>query len=138
MVDVNTIVGDPIVTTDGSMILPVSRVSLGFVSGGGEYGKSGAMSKRGEAREQVDDARFPFAGASSAGVSLTPMAFLVVREDCVKLLPANYSCTYDRIIEMVPQAILEIQRVMKKDKRNSCQCEPPAAAPETQAPVMPS
>lgn len=114
MVDVNTIVGDPIVTTDGSMILPVSRVCLGFVSGGGEYGRSAAAAKRAENMETDGDARYPFAGASSAGISLTPMAFLIVRDDCVKLLPAHYSCTYDRIIEMVPQAIVEIQRMMKK------------------------
>ncbi len=68
MVDVNTIVGEPLVSGDGTMIMPVSRVSLGFVSGGGEYGEGASILKKNDNVEVVDDVKHPFAGVSTAGV----------------------------------------------------------------------
>lgn len=112
MVDVNTIMGNPIMTDSKNMVLPVSKVSLGFLSGGGEYGQSSPVRRSGEIVDAAEE-RYPFAGSTVAGMCLTPMAFLSVSDGDVKVLPAHYNCTLDRIIEMVPQAVTEVERIVK-------------------------
>lgn len=113
MVDVNTIVGNPILTTAQNMVLPVSKVSLGFLSGGGEYSQRSSPVKRsGEAVENKEE-KFPFAGVSAAGMCLTPMAFLSVNNDTVKVFPATYKGTIDRLIELLPYSVSEIERIVK-------------------------
>jgi len=113
MVDVNTIVGDPVMTGSDTVIIPVSRVCLGFLSGGGEY-----CSKKDRRERDADqeDGRFPFAGTSVGGLNLTPMAFLAITNGVVHVLPANYSCTLDRVIEMVPETLREVDRLIKEAK----------------------
>jgi sporulation protein YtfJ len=113
MVDVNTIIGDPIMTGEETMVLPVSRVSLGFLSGGGEYGRVSPIRKSGESIDSAEE-RHPFAGTSIAGMSLTPMAFLSVNKGCVKVLPAHYNCTLDRVIEMIPHTLMEAERMIRE------------------------
>lgn len=96
MVDVNTVVGDPVQTQDGSTIIPISKVSFGFVAGGGEY-LCGSM------RPQAEE--LPFAGGAGAGVSVHPMGFLVCSQNGVRLLSANCATPMERIVEMIPQAL---------------------------------
>lgn len=96
MVDVNTVVGDPVQTQDGSTIIPISKVSFGFVAGGGEY-PCGTM------REPTEE--MPFAGGAGAGVSVHPMGFLVCSQSGVRLLSANCASPMERIVEMIPQAL---------------------------------
>ena len=96
MVDVNTVVGDPVQTQDGSTIIPISNVSFGFVAGGGEY-LCGTM------RPQTEE--MPFAGGAGAGVSVHPMGFLVCSQNGVRLLSANCASPMERIVEMIPQAL---------------------------------
>ena len=96
MVDVNTVVGDPVQTQDGSTIIPISKVSFGFVAGGGEY-LCGTM------RPQTEE--MPFAGGAGAGVSVHPMGFLVCSQNGVRLLSANCTSPMARIVEMIPQAL---------------------------------
>ena len=96
MVDVNTVVGDPVQTQDGSTIIPISQVSFGFVAGGGEY-LCGTM------RPQTEE--MPFAGGAGAGVSVHPMGFLVCSQNGVRLLSANCTSPMERIVEMIPQAL---------------------------------
>ena len=107
MIDVNTVVGKPVLTTDGSTIIPISRVSVGFVVGGGEYeyaSKKGSSANGGSEKQ-------PFAGGSSAGVSVQPMGFLIINKDQVKMLPAQYyATTVDRIIELVPQLMCDVKK----------------------------
>src|SRR5665647_1057962 len=83
MIDVNTIVGDAVETSEGTVIIPISKVSFGFVAGGGEY-KEGMDAKKGNKQNQAEngmqDEDMPFAGGSGAGVSVNPIAFLVVGE----------------------------------------------------------
>ncbi len=113
MVDVNTIIGDPIMTGSDTVIVPVSRVCLGFLSGGGEYGIKGGHGAEGtEAAPR--ESTHPFAGTSVAGMNLTPMAFLAINAGVVHVLPANYSCTLDRIIQMVPESLRELDRIIKE------------------------
>ena len=98
MVDVNTIIGDAVETRDGTYIIPISKVSFGFASGGSEFDSQNKVSSD----FQVD---YPFGGGSGAGVSVKPVAFLVVRENSVRLLPVEQDTTYDRIVDTVPQVI---------------------------------
>ncbi len=127
MVDVNTIVGNPVMAGNDTVIVPVSRVCLGFLSGGGEYGRPEPVRYSGQ--EADTEERYPFSGVSVAGVNLTPMAFLAIHNGCVKVLPAHYNCTLDRIIEMVPHTIQEVERIVKdaceqkQQSRNSANSE---------------
>jgi len=119
MVDVNTVIGDPVATQDGSTIIPISRVCFGFVAGGGEYGsdeRKGAQGVTGEA--------LPFAGGSGAGVSVHPMGFLVVGNGQVKLLSANYITPLDRVMELAPQVINDLKEVFCKEEKKPEAQEP--------------
>ena len=109
MVDVNTIVGDAIITPDGSTILPVSKVSFGFVTGGGEYGN-----KKGSTQEE---AKYPFGGGGGAGITLVPIAFLIVRNDDVKLLTVEHANTYDSLLDKVPQIITQVKKMFEQNKQ---------------------
>ncbi len=112
MVNVNTIVGDPVLITGQTMILPVSKVSLGFVSGGGEYQSSGASVKR--AGEELDAlmGKYPFAGAAAAGLTLNPTSFLSVNGNKVRVLPAQYKDGLDRAVELLPELMDMLERLL--------------------------
>ncbi|MCL6450114.1 MAG: GerW family sporulation protein [Acetobacteraceae bacterium] len=116
MVDVNTVVGDPVEAQDGSVIMPVSRVSFGFAAGGGEYLAGAARRGRperapaGSAERGSDEGEergpeHPFAGGSGAGITVQPVAFLVVGQGTVRLLPVDSSALYDRLIDLAPQIL---------------------------------
>ena len=90
IVDVNTILGDPVETPDGSVVVPVSRISLGFAAGGTEYETGG---------KPGGGAEFPFGGGSGAGISVNPVAFLVVGQGEVRLLPVDSNVIFDRLID---------------------------------------
>lgn len=111
MIDVNTIVGDAIETADGTCIIPISKVSFGFASGGSEFGDCRTT----EDLELHKTKKFPFGGGSGAGVSVKPIAFLVVKNDSVKLLPMDYDTTIDRVVDSIPQ-VLEMFKGFVKDK----------------------
>ena len=107
MVDVNTVVGSAIVTRDGSTVIPISRVSFGFVAGGGEYRLSEQKAMNAESE------RMPFAGGTGAGVTIQPLGFLVSSESSVRLLPAQPYAPADRIIELVPQLMCELKKFLQ-------------------------
>ena len=88
MVDVNTVVGEPIVCADGSTVIPISKVSFGFVAGGATVPEKN-----------------PFGGGTGAGVNVSPVGFLCVHGDSVRMLPAQYSDALDRALELVPQLL---------------------------------
>lgn len=104
MVDVNTVVGEAVQTQDGSTIIPISKVSFGFVAGGGEYGSVDAQQES-----------LPFAGGAGAGVSVHPMGFLVCSANGVRMLSAGCASPLERIVEMIPQA-LEALRAMEDEE----------------------
>lgn len=110
MVDVNTIVGDAVQAPDGTVIIPISRVAFGFAAGGGEYGGEPAGEQGTSAGEDEDEEdtgglgwKFPFAGGSGAGVSINPVAFMVVGNEQIKLLPVNINSSVDKILDLVPE-----------------------------------
>jgi sporulation protein YtfJ len=110
MVDVNTILGDPVETPDGSVILPISRVTFGFAAGGSEFEANQAKSKEKE-RDRTQEAaeQLPFGGGSGAGITIHPVAFLVVGKEQTKLLPVESNVLVDRILDSAPQLLDKIQ-----------------------------
>ncbi len=96
MVDVNSVVGTPITTPDGVTIIPVSKVSVGVGGGGSDF-----VSKN------VNKQENPFGGGAGGGVKVTPVAFLVVKEGSVRVLPIPVpaNTTADRIVEQVPDVL---------------------------------
>ena len=108
MVDVNTVVGDPVMAQDGSTIIPISRVSFGFVAGGGEYALTGA---------QMGAYGLPFAGGAGAGISIHPMGFLVCSANGVRLLSANCASPMERMVEMIPQALEGLRNLGEEEEK---------------------
>ncbi|MCI8397037.1 MAG: sporulation protein YtfJ [Clostridia bacterium] len=114
MVDVNTIIGDPIETANNVVIIPISKVSFGFAAGGSEFkGETVNEYSRKEEEEQVQY-RLPFGGGSGAGVNINPIAFLVVQAGNVKLLPVNHSSAVDKLLDYMPDAIDKINGIINK------------------------
>lgn len=111
MVDVNTILGDPVETPDGSVILPVSRISLGFAAGGTEYEV--------EQRKNDSPSKFPFGGGSGAGISVHPVAFMVVGQGQVRLLPVDSNVIFDRLIDLAPKVIDRVSSALETRKNGS-------------------
>lgn len=101
MIDVNTVLGDAITAQDGSTVVPVSKVSFGFVAGGGEYGDR-------------EENKHPFAGGAGAGVSLQPVGFLVCGTEHVRMLPVPARNSVDRIIDLMPGLIEEVKNALCK------------------------
>ena len=110
MVDVNTVVGAPVMDQKGTTIIPISKVSFGFVAGGGEYAVEDGKQK------PVPTDIFPFAGGTGAGVSVQPVGFLVVTDKQVKMLPAQTTGAMERIVELLPQLIEELNAKDEKKK----------------------
>lgn len=97
MVDVNSVIGEPITTPDGVTIIPISKVSVGFGGGGSDFvNKSGGEN--------------PFGGGVGGGVKVTPICFLIVKDGNVRMMPvaAPANTTADRIVEMVPDTLDKI------------------------------
>ena len=96
MVDVNSVIGTPITTADGVTIIPVSKVSAGFGGGGSDY-----VSKNANKQEN------PFGGGAGGGVSVTPIAFLIIKDGNVRMMPvaAPANTTADRLVEMIPDTL---------------------------------
>lgn len=109
MVDVNKIVGDAVEAPDGSVIIPVSRVAFGFAAGGTEFE---GQENRGTARDR-HNADMPFGGGSGGGVSVQPVAFLIVGQGQVRLLPVDHRAMLDRLFDLAPQVINQIQGMFR-------------------------
>ena len=117
MVDVNTIVGDAVQAPDGTVIIPISRVSFGFAAGGGEYNSCCEIANEDSNEEGGDSGsskKFPFAGGSGAGVSINPVAFMVVGQGQIKLLPVNINSALDKVLDLVPDLMNKVDEAVKK------------------------
>lgn len=103
MIDVNTIVGNPVTTPDGTTIIPISRVAFGFGAGGSEFSA---------APQSKPDGQALFGGGSGGGVSINPVAFLVVNSEQIRLLPVSRSTsTTDKLIDLVPELITKFNKI---------------------------
>ena len=113
MVDVNTIIGDPIQTPEGVTLIPVSKVKVGFAGGGSDFAPKGYPANKDNA----------FGGGSGAGVTITPVAFLVIRGEAVRLLPVAEPAanSVERLIEMLPDLIDQISALAKKKEAQTAE-----------------
>ena len=111
MVDVNTIIGQPIATMDGVTIIPVSKLSFGFASGGSDF----------QTKNQQPAQNNAFGGGSGAGVNINPVAFLVVKDGNVKVLNIDppAATTVDRVVEMLPDVLDKISGFIDNRKKSS-------------------
>lgn len=108
MIDVNTIVGDPVTTPNGTTIIPISKVCFGFASGGSDFGKQPEKQK--------------FGGGSGAGVSIVPIAFLSINDEGVKVLPVNAEESgIEKAISSVPGVVEKISKMFKRKKEKKAE-----------------
>lgn len=106
MVDVNTIIGEPITSPDGTIIIPVSKVSYGFASGGSDI----------PTKKETTPPNF--GGGSGAGVSINPVGFLAIIKGDVKFIPVEkYTGPTDRIVSLVPELFDKVKELFDKDKK---------------------
>jgi sporulation protein YtfJ len=121
MVDVNTIVGDPVETPDGSVILPISKVGFGFAAGGSEFDPEAEQSG-GKQQQDKSQVELPFGGGAGGGVSITPIGFLVVGNGQVKMLSTEGpNQLYDKLIDLAPQVFDKVSQMMKKQQNKNGQ-----------------
>ena len=102
MVDSNSIVGEPITTPDGVTVIPISRVSFGFGTGGSDYGKT------------VDK----FGGAGAAGVRIDPVSFLIIKDGVTRVVPVAMPAisVADRVIDLVPEVLDRVEHFIAQKK----------------------
>lgn len=102
MVDSNSIIGEPITTPDGVTVIPISRVSVGFGSGGGDYGTT----------------KTNFGGGAGAAVKIDPVAFLIVKDGVTRVMPVAVPAvaTVDRVLELVPEVLDRVENFIDKKK----------------------
>ena len=104
MISVNDVVGTPITTADGVTIIPISKVSVGFGGGGSDF-----VSKNPNKQEN------PFGGGVGGGVNVTPVAFIIIKGDSVRMMPvaAPANTTADRVVELVPDVLDKISNFVE-------------------------
>ena len=113
MVDVNSVIGTPITTADGVTIIPVSKVSVGFGGGGSDFVSKNA--------NKLDNQ--PFGGGAGGGVSVTPIAFLIVKEGNVRMLPVATpaNTTADRLVEMIPDTLDKVSAFIDSHSKKNAE-----------------
>ena len=114
MIDVDTIIGDPIDTPNNMVIIPISKVSLGFASGGSEFKGETLDEYKKKDKEEEIQYRLPFGGGAGAGVSIVPVAFLIVNSESIKLLPVEHSSTIDKLLDYVPDFMEKVNSIVNK------------------------
>ena len=122
MIDVDTIIGEPIETSTNVVIIPISKVGFGFAAGGSEFTGETINEYTKRYKEEQVQYRLPFGGGSGAGVNITPVAFLVVSETNVKLLPVDHNSCLDRLLDYVPDLMERLNNMMA-DKFNKNKTE---------------
>ena len=114
MVDVNTIIGEPIETQVGITIIPISKVSFGFAAGGSEFRGETLKEYNKKDKDEEIQYKLPFGGGAGAGVSINPVAFLVVQECSVKLMPVDHDSCLDKILDYVPDLMQKLNEMFNK------------------------
>ena len=105
MIDANTVMGTPVTTPDGTTIIPISKVSIGFGGGGSDFA--------------TNKGNNPFGGGAGGGVKVTPVAFIVVSEGNVRMLPVAQAAntTADRLVEMIPDTLDKVSAFIDSHTR---------------------
>lgn len=118
MVDVNTIIGEPIEAQTGITIIPISKVCFGFAAGGSEFKGETIDEYTKKDREEEIQYRLPFGGGSGAGVTINPIAFLVIQSNNVKLIPVNHTSSLDKLLDYMPDLIEKTNNIMNRCIQN--------------------
>ena len=122
MVDVNTIIGEPIETTNGITIIPISKVSFGFAAGGSEFSGETIKEYNRKDKDEEIEYKLPFGGGAGAGVSINPVAFIVVQEDTVKLMPVDHSSCLEKILDYVTDLMQRMSNMFNKTMKQNEEC----------------
>lgn len=132
MIDVNTIIGEPIQASNNTVIIPISKVVFGFAAGGSEFRGEALDEYTKKDKEEQVQYRLPFGGGSGAGVSIAPVAFLVVQPNTVKLLPVDHNSCLDRLLDYVPDLIEKVNEILNKQMQNKKDEKAQEAIPQPQ------
>ena len=109
LVDIDVVVGKPIISNNAMTIIPLTKVTMGFVSGGGEY-NADLKDKR--------DAEYPFSGGSGGGMSIKPIGFLIIKNAEIELVKIDAKSALDKLIETVPEVARFISKNFGKEKND--------------------
>lgn len=115
MMNVNTIIGQTVLMEDGTVLIPVSKVSVGFLSGGGDSTKVPAPFMHKET--------YPFTGGTGAGISIQPVAFLVAEKGKMHLLSLDSQTPLGKLVEMIP-GLMQDLRELSQNKKNASTSKP--------------
>ncbi len=125
LVDVNTIVGNPMQISSSIQIIPISKVGFGFASGGSEFNVKDNYNKRVIVdkkinKEQIEDEKqkYPFGGGSGATVSIKPIGFLVVQNNIVELLNIEHDSAWEKLFDYTPDVVNKISSFFEKNMIN--------------------
>lgn len=115
MIDVNTIIGEPIEISDNITIIPISKVGFGLAAGGSEFKDETVQDylRKQNAEEEIQY-RLPFGGGTGVGASISPVAFIVVQGETVKLMPVEHNNCLDKILDYVPDLFEKVNAYMDK------------------------
>ena len=115
MVDVNTIIGEPIESKSGITIIPISRVCFGFAAGGSEFSGETLKEYNKKNNDEEIEYKLPFGGGAGAGISIHPVAFLVVEGNNVKLMSVDHESCIDKLLDYVPDLIQKMNDMFNKN-----------------------
>lgn len=110
MIDVNTIIGDMVSSADGTSIIPISKVCFGFAAGGSEFNTN-------KLNKFSENSKLPFGGGSGAGVNISLVGFLVIKDSNVKLLTLDAMGPLDKLVDLVPDVINKTSDIIKKSTK---------------------
>ena len=119
MIDVNTIIGEPIETINNVIIIPVSKVGFGFAAGGSEFKGEAINEYNKKEKEEQIQYKLPFGGGSGAGVSINPVAFIVIQENNFRLLPIEHCSSIDRLLDYIPDFMDKIGNSLNKSPKQT-------------------
>ena len=105
--DTSSVVGIPFETKEGSLLIPLTKVSVGFVAGGGEYGENKKSDK------------IPMAGGTGGGVCVQPIGFLSIKNDVCKLIRIDEKSKYDKLLDSIPDILSNVSEMLNKGDKNA-------------------
>ena len=118
MIDVNTIIGEPIETSNNIIIIPISKVSFGFAAGGSEFKGETVNEYQKKDKEEAIQYRLPFGGGSGAAVSINPVAFIVIQQNSAKLMSVSHTSAVDKLLDYIPEVIEKTNNMINKCVQN--------------------
>ena len=119
MIDVNTIIGEPMEIKENITIIPVSKVGFGLAAGGSEFKDETleAYLRKQNSEEEIQY-RLPFGGGAGVGASISPVAFIIVQDNTVKLIPVEHNNSIDKLLDYVPDLFEKVNKMMQINKEN--------------------